>query len=155
MTTVHLDASARREKHKSELRAEMLDAAREIFSREGYDGFTMRKLAESMKYSPANIYLYFKNREEIFDSLVEESFADLLKALPQPSGASDEDPVALLKRSLHIYVHFGLSRPNEYQFAFLLRPAGRTRRHRRRAEYESLVVEVKLCSAKKRFGSTD
>ena len=155
MITVHLDASARREKHKSELRAEMLDAAREIFRRDGYDGFTMRKLAESMKYSPANIYLYFKDRDEIFDSLVDESFASLLQALPQPSGASDEDPVALLKRSLHIYVNFGLSHPNEYQFAFLLRPAGQARPHKRRAAYDSLVLKVRLCIAKKRFRTTD
>jgi AcrR family transcriptional regulator len=76
-----MNASARREKHKNELRAEMLEAAREIFGRDGYEGFSMRKLAQRM---------YFKDKNEIFDRLVEESFTRLLESLPQPSGASDE-----------------------------------------------------------------
>jgi AcrR family transcriptional regulator len=150
-----MNASARREKYRKELRAEILDAAREIFSRDGYEAFTMRKLAKSMEYSPANIYLYFKDKNEIFDRLVEESFARLLEALPQPSGVYPEDPVSLLKRSLHTYVNFGLSHPNHYQFAFLLRPEGQARPHKQRAAYESLLLKVSLCIEKKRFRTVD
>jgi AcrR family transcriptional regulator len=150
-----MNASARREKHKKELRAEMLNAAREIFSRDGYEGFTMRKLARSVEYSPANIYLYFKDKDEIFDCLVDASFADLLEVLPQPNDASDEDPVSLLKRSLHTYVNFGLSHPNHYQFAFVLRPAGQVRPHKQRAAYESLLLKVRLCIEKKKFRTAD
>ncbi len=150
-----MNASARRDKYKKELRAEMLDAAREIFSRDGYEGFTMRKLAKSVEYSPANIYLYFKDKDEIFDCLVDESFADLLEVLPQPNDASDEDPVCLLKRSLHTYVNFGLSHPNHYQFAFVLRPAGQSRPHKQRAAYESLLLKVRRCIEKKRFRTAD
>jgi AcrR family transcriptional regulator len=150
-----MSASTRRDKHKQEVKAEMLNAAREIVGRDGYEGFSIRKLARSIEYSPGNIYLYFKDKNEIFDCLVEESFASLLKALPQPSGARDEDPVALLKRSLHTYVNFGLSNPNHYQFAFLLRPAGQPRPHKRRAAYESLLLKVRLCIEKKRFRTTD
>jgi AcrR family transcriptional regulator len=146
-----MNASARREKHRNELREEMLDAAREIFARDGYEGFSIRKLAKRMEYSPANIYLYFKDKNEIFDRLVEESFARLLEALQQPKGANHEDPVALLKRSLHTYVNFGLSHPNHYQFAFLLRPAGQVRPHKQRAAYESLLLKVRRCIEKKRF----
>lgn len=150
-----MNASARREKHKKELRAEMLDAAREIFGRDGYEGFSMRKLAKKLEYSPANIYLYFKDKNEIFDRLVEESFALLLEVLPQPEDASHEDPVVLLKRSLHTYVRFGLSHPNHYQFAFLLRPAGQVRPHKQRAAYESLLLKVRRCIEKKRFRTPD
>ena len=155
MIIVHMNASARREKHRTELREEMLDAAREIFARDGYEGFSIRKLAKRMEYSPANIYLYFKDKNEIFDRLVEESFARLLEALPQPRSANHEDPVALLKRSLHTYVNFGLSHPNHYQFAFLLRPAGPVRPHKQRAAYESLLLKVRRCIEKKRFRAAD
>jgi len=127
----------------------MLDAARELFDRVGYEGFTMRKLAKLMEYSPGNIYLYFKDKNEIFDCLVEESFSSLLAALPQPSGEPGEDPVALLKRSLKTYVNFGLSHPNHYSFAFLFHPADRPRHHKQRPAYESLLLKVRLCIEKR------
>jgi AcrR family transcriptional regulator len=150
-----MKSSERRERNRKELRAEMLDAARELFNRAGYEGFTMRKLAQLMEYSPGNIYLYFKDKNEIFDCLVEESFSSLLRALPQPSGAKNEDPVALLKRSLKTYVNFGLSHPNHYSFAFLFRPADRPRPHKQRPAYESLLLKVRLCIEKREFKTTD
>jgi AcrR family transcriptional regulator len=41
-----MGAAARREKYRAELRAKILNAAREIFVRDGYEGFTIRKLAK-------------------------------------------------------------------------------------------------------------
>ena len=52
----------KRAKHKEEFRREILDSAREIFINDGYDGFSMRKLAEKIDYSPTTIYIYFKNK---------------------------------------------------------------------------------------------
>jgi AcrR family transcriptional regulator len=116
-------AAARREKYKAELMADILAAAREIFVQDGYEGFTIRKLAERIGCSPGNIYLYFKDKSAIFDHLVEESFALLLAALPQPDQTKCEDPVALLKRGLRAYVNFGLDHPDHYRFSFLMQPA--------------------------------
>jgi AcrR family transcriptional regulator len=150
-----MQAAKRREKHRLELKTEMLDAAREIFVRDGYEGFTMRKLAECIECSPGTIYLYFKDKREIFDCLVDESFVSLLAVLPQPSGAADEDPVELLKQGLRTYVNFGLSHSNHYRFGFLLQPADRPRRPPQRAAYDSLVGKVRLCIAAKRFKTND
>lgn len=115
----------------------------------------MRKLAQRIEYSPASIYLYFKDKSEIFDCLVEESFATLLAALPQPSGATNEDPLALLKLSLRTYVNFGLSHPVHYRFAFLMQPGIQPRPHKQRAAYESLLGKVKRCVEKKVFKTRD
>jgi len=113
-------AAARREKYKSELRTDILAAARELFVRDGYEAFTLRKLAKEIGCSAGNIYLYFKDKSEIFDCLVDQSFANLLSALPQPDDTKREDPVELLRRSLRIYVKFGLENQNHYRFSFLL-----------------------------------
>jgi AcrR family transcriptional regulator len=151
-----MSAASRREKHKVELRAEILSAAREIFVRDGYEGFTIRKLAGRIGYSPGNIYLYFKNKSQIFDCLVEESFASLLAALPQPDEAAPpEDPVVLLKRSLRTYVNFGLSHPNDYRFSFLLQPSTQPRPHKQRAAYESLLRKARLCVEANRLRTSD
>ncbi|HEV2715612.1 MAG TPA: TetR/AcrR family transcriptional regulator [Terriglobales bacterium] len=148
-------AAARREKYKAELRADILAAAREIFVRDGYEAFTIRKLAKQIGFSPGNIYLYFKDKNAIFDSLVDESFADLLAALPQPDNTKPDDPVMLLRRSLRIYVKFGLDHPNHYRFSFLLQPTAQPRPHKQRAAYESLLRKVRLCIEAKRFKTKD
>ena len=116
-----MTAAAKRLKHKAELRREILDAARDIFVTAGYENFSMRKLAGKIEYSPGSLYLHFKNKEELFDSLVEESFAHLLEVLTALENGP-KSPVRELKRGLRAYVDFGLRNPNEYRFAFMLRP---------------------------------
>ena len=37
----------------------------EMIVKEGFDGFSMQKLAKAAAVSPATLYIYFKNREEI------------------------------------------------------------------------------------------
>jgi len=67
----------RRERVKSETRDRILDAARELFISEGYEGVSMRKVAEKIEYSPTAIYLHFADKEELFHELVHEDFARL------------------------------------------------------------------------------
>ena len=147
--------AARREKYRADLRADILAAARELFVREGYEAFTIRKLAKQVGFSPGNIYLYFQDKNEIFDCLVEQSFADLLAALPQPDKNNRKDPVSLVRQSLRIYVKFGLEHPEHYRFSFVLKPAVRPRPHKRRAAYESLLGKVRLCIDSKKFKTID
>ncbi|HET7205640.1 MAG TPA: helix-turn-helix domain-containing protein, partial [Terriglobales bacterium] len=111
-----MSASSRRRKHKEELRRFILDAAREIFVRQGYESFSMRKLAEKIEYSPGSVYLHFKSKEELFECLVEESFARLLKTLAAlRNGKEWQDPVEELKKGMRAYVEFGLRNPNDYR----------------------------------------
>jgi len=58
-----------------------LDAAREIFVHEGYEGFSLRKLAEKIEYSAGSVYLHFNSKEELFACLVERVSRGLLKTL--------------------------------------------------------------------------
>jgi AcrR family transcriptional regulator len=148
-------AAARREKYRAELIADILTAAREIFVQDGYEGFTIRKLAERVGCSPGNIYLYFKDKAAIFDHLVDESFAILLAALPQPDESRHGDPVALLRRGLRAYVNFGLENPDHYRFSFLMQPAIQPRPHQQRAAYESLLHKVRLCAEQKLLNADD
>lgn len=156
MNAVHMDAQARRDKHRSELREEILAAAREIFVREGYESFSMRKLAARVACSPGSIYLHFKNKAELFGCLVEESFARLLKALEVLRDRREKDsPVPLLKEGLRNYVDFGLRHPNDYRLAFLLSPPLGKRRYRTHAAFEVLRQMVGLCVEEKRLTEAD
>ena len=112
-------AAGRRQRHREELKVEIRDAARAIFVREGYQGFSMRKLATAIGYSPGAIYLYFKNKQDLFGSLVEESFDRLFESLCALSDDPSGDPVERLKRGLRVYVEWGVAHPDDYQIAFL------------------------------------
>jgi AcrR family transcriptional regulator len=109
----------RRERQKGALRQEILDAARELFIREGYDNVSMRKIAERIEYSPTTIYLYFKDKTDLLRQLCEETFGKLI-AVHQKIAESETDPVEGLRKGLRAYVDFGLQHPNHYKVTFII-----------------------------------
>ena len=70
-----MSIQARKEKEKEALRQKILAAARELFVDEGYENVSMRKVARKIEYSPTTIYLYFKNKAELLDSICDETHA--------------------------------------------------------------------------------
>ena len=137
-----------RERHRAELRQAILDAAAEEFARDGYDSVSLRAIAEAVGLSHGAIYGYFKDKDELFDALVEQSFDQLaatLRALPGRTG----DPVRFLRRAGRKYVEFGLKNPGAYEFAFILRrPREGQKPH---VAYERVRAAVKRCIDEKRF----
>jgi AcrR family transcriptional regulator len=113
---------ARREREKEQLRQEILDAARELFVKEGYENVSMRRIAEKIEYSPTTIYLYFEDKSDLFIAICEETFARLSKKLESISRES-QNPVECLRRGCRSYVDFGLKHPNHYKLTFINFPA--------------------------------
>jgi AcrR family transcriptional regulator len=144
-----------RARYREELRRSILDAAREAFVRYGYEGVSMRQLAEKVGCSHGNLYLHFKDKEALFDSLVDESFeqfANGLKTVPQ--SAKHRDPVEFLRREGRAYVEFGLANASAYEFAFILRRPGQ-RRRKPHVTYERVRALVQQCIDEKRFRRID
>jgi AcrR family transcriptional regulator len=109
----------RRAREKKELRQEILDAARDMFVREGFENVSMRKIAEKIEYSPTTIYLYFKDKADLLDCICEETFARLVRkqnAIDQMPG----EPIERLKKGLRAYIEFGLKYPNHYKVALMM-----------------------------------
>jgi AcrR family transcriptional regulator len=115
-----MGTAARRERERSELRAKILDAARDIVLREGFGALTIRKLAEAIEYAPGTIYLYFENRDAIARELSSEGFRSLLEAFA-PAGAV-ADPLARLEAVGRAYVRFGMENPETYRLIFMEDP---------------------------------
>lgn len=59
----------------------VLDAAYEIFSREGYDGASLSLIAKEVGITKSTIYSHFKSKEEVFDCVLNKQFAEVCKAL--------------------------------------------------------------------------
>jgi AcrR family transcriptional regulator len=107
----------RRVRQKSLLRQEILDAARDILVREGYDGLSMRKVAEKIDYSPTAIYLHFKDRDDLVFCVCEQLMAGLVKELQQVADRH-ADPLVALTKGLRRYADFGRKHPQHYQATF-------------------------------------
>jgi AcrR family transcriptional regulator len=110
----------RRERARSDLRARILDAAREIVLREGFGALTIRKIAEAIEYAPGTLYLYFENRDAIARELSFEGFRKLLEAFGLASRIAD--PVARLEEIGRAYVRFGMENPETYRLVFMEDP---------------------------------
>jgi AcrR family transcriptional regulator len=138
--------------YRDQLRRTILDAAREAFVHDGYEGVSMRKLAEKVGCSHGNLYLHFKDKEALFDCLVEESFEELdaaLRALPE--SVRRGDPVEMVRKAGRAYAAFGLANPSAYEFAFLLRRPGRAGRDKPHVSYQRLRSLAQRCLDQKRF----
>jgi AcrR family transcriptional regulator len=111
----------RREREKEALRQVILDAARELFVKEGYENVSMRRIADKIEYSPTTIYLYFEDKASLLFAVCEETFAKLAKRMEGIS-RQKTDPIASLKRGCRAYVEFGLKYPNHYRVTFINHP---------------------------------
>ncbi len=111
----------RRAREKEQLRDQILSAARELFVNEGYENVSMRKIADKIEYSPTTIYLYFKDKADLLDSVCKETLLDLLNTL-ELLNRDKSDPVETLRKSGKAYVEFGLRYPQDYKLTFVIRP---------------------------------
>ena len=109
----------RRARQKKYLRQEILDAASELFVRDGYENVSMRRIADKIEYSPTTIYIYFKDKAELLEQVCKETFSKLVqrlsKIMEQPG-----DPVERLKSGLVAYIEFGLENPHQYRATFMM-----------------------------------
>ena len=111
----------RRTREKEQLRRQILSAARELFVNEGYENVSMRKIADKIEYSPTTIYLYFKDKADLLDSVCKETLLNLLNTL-ELLKRDKSDPVEVLRKSGKAYVEFGLKYPQDYKLTFVVRP---------------------------------
>lgn len=103
---------------QEEIRNTILEAAREIVAKEGIEGLSIRKITNAIEYSPAIIYHYFKNKNEIVESLVSEGYARILASIKAVKRNEDE-PEKEIKEVFTNYIKAALASPDEYK-AFML-----------------------------------
>jgi AcrR family transcriptional regulator len=109
----------RKERDKQEMRKLILSTAMKLFLEEGYSNVSIRRIADKIEYSPATIYLYFKDRDEILYALHNEGFEELFKR--QMAVLSVPDPRERLRKQAEEYIRFGLEHPEYYNLMFIMR----------------------------------
>ena len=110
--------ATRKQREKEEMRTLILDAARKVFLEKGYGQASIRNIAEEMEYSPGTIYLYFKDKDEIFHALHEEGFRGMLEKM-QPL-EHVPDPFERLKAMGRVYLEFARNNKDLYDLMFIV-----------------------------------
>jgi AcrR family transcriptional regulator len=67
--------------YKIDVKEKIVDAALATFSKYGYDRTRMEDIAEAAKVSKGRLYLYFKNKEELFYAISERNITELKEQL--------------------------------------------------------------------------
>ena len=110
--------SARKAKGDGHLRrAEILHAAERIFVRDGYQGATIRKIADEVGVSSTALYMHFRDKDDILLEICAGAVGVLLAQNTEIAGRPI-DPVTRVRLMLDAYMRFGLENPNTYWLAF-------------------------------------
>ncbi|MFH2011310.1 MAG: TetR/AcrR family transcriptional regulator [Pseudomonadota bacterium] len=71
----------RKEREKIKRRQDILDAAKNSFAQKGFLNTTIEQIAQESELSTGTIYLYFSGKEELYVSLIVESYDMLIEKL--------------------------------------------------------------------------
>jgi AcrR family transcriptional regulator len=147
----------RKQQEKSEMRGLILKTAMNLFLEKGFENITIRNIAEKIEYSPATIYLYFKNKDEILYTLRKEGFEKLFEH--QKSSLKLDDPLKRLHKHGEAYIQFALENPEYYDLMFMMRGPVETQEINDcdigLASYELLKTNMKECMNEGLFPRTN
>ncbi len=105
------------ERRVAKTKQEILAAAHAILKAKGPDGLTMRALADKMDYTPAALYKYFGNKEDILEGLRQEGWA-LFRKMHADAAHTPLAPPELLKALGRSYQDFAGQYPEYYLLMF-------------------------------------
>lgn len=103
---------------QEEIRNIILEAARKIISKEGIQGLSIRKITNAIEYSPAIVYHYFKDKNQIVESLATEGYEKILASIRAVKVDANK-PEEEIEEVFRQYIESYLSHPEEYK-AFML-----------------------------------
>jgi AcrR family transcriptional regulator len=114
-----MGVAERKAKEKEELRGLILSTAERLFAEKGIEQTTIRSIAKEIEYSVGTVYLYFKDKNQIFHELHTEGFLKLAKEMRTLFRVSD--PMERVKALGRTYMSFALENTQMYDLMFNMR----------------------------------
>ena len=109
----------RREREIVEMRQLIVDAAIKLFMDEGYEKVSIRSIAQRIQYAPGTIYLYYKDRDDLFFAMHEWAFTKLMKVF-ETNFQGIKNPIEKLRAMSASYINFAFKNPELYDLMFIL-----------------------------------
>ena len=109
-----MGSKERKERERMEKQELILNTAAEIMKKDGIDNISIRKIAHRIEYSPAIIYHYFKDKNEIIGHLMKRGYQKILDGLASAQNTTD-DPQEKLRQMTRNYIEVSLQMSDEYK----------------------------------------
>ena len=108
----------RKEREREEMRELILKAAQKLFLEHGYEKTSIRGIAEVIEYSPATIYLYYKDKNELLLALHVVAFQKMMQEFSEVAVVIDSfERLIELGRQ---YIKFAIENPELYDLMFIM-----------------------------------
>jgi len=107
----------RKQRQKEEVRSSILDTAWDLVVTEGWQSFSIRKIADAIEYSVPVIYSHFENKDAILLEFNRKGFRLLAEALAAAK-AGETDPAEQLRVMGRAYWNFAFANKEYYQLMF-------------------------------------
>ena len=108
----------RKEREREEMRDLILKGAQKLFIENGYEKTSIRGIADAIEYSPATIYLYYKDKNELLLALHVVGFQKLKQEFSVV--LSMPDPMERLVELGNVYIKFAVENPELYDLMFVM-----------------------------------
>jgi len=96
------------------VKMKILEAAKVIIGQEGFNQFSMRRLAASLGMTATNIYNYYASKDAIYLGVQTAGFAMLLEKF-QHIALNNHLPNQRLEGFVRAYIDFGFKHPDYYE----------------------------------------
>lgn len=105
--------------HHGDLKTEMIKKGLQLLNKEGYEGFSLRKVAVLCGVSHAAPYKHFKSKEELLAAIVQEVSQNFSSALEEAVHKYPDEPENQIIELGKCYVRFMVENPDYLKFIFL------------------------------------
>ncbi|MBM2813559.1 MAG: transcriptional regulator [Ignavibacteria bacterium] len=109
----------RREREKEQRRQQIMDAGEKVFLAHGINMTTMEQISNECEISRGTIYLYFKNKEEIFQTIVIKAL-DILYSIMYAKAHECSDSESKLRAIGEAYLEFHAQYPSYFKLINLM-----------------------------------
>jgi TetR/AcrR family transcriptional regulator len=86
------------------VRRQLLEAARGLFAKQGYDAVSIRQVAETAQVNPAMIHYYFGSKQGLYEAMLADTFTPLIERLSAVLAGTADDADAL-RNFFTLYMH--------------------------------------------------
>lgn len=105
--------------HHGDLKTELIKTGLKILDQEGYEGFSLRKVAKACNVSQTAPYRHFKDKDEMVAAIAAEAMRAFDESLQKAVGEYPQDPKKQLNQMGIAYINFFVKNPEYLRLLFL------------------------------------
>ncbi len=105
--------------HHGDLKLALIEAGISILNRDGYEAFSLRKVAKECDVSQTAPYRHFKDKEELIHAMIMHVMQQFNQSLEQAVKKYPDDPKSQLSEMGVAYIRFFVDNPEYLRLIFL------------------------------------